>query len=89
MRDAALPVMYHEERLPTGYGILTNWHENLEILWFTKGLGRVIIDNVQVDAEPGDLAVFLLYNISSASQQESTASVRRRREFPKFCDVPA
>ena len=61
MRDAALPIMYHEERLPSGYGILTNWHENLEILWFTKGLGRVIIDNVQVDAEPGDL-VFINSN---------------------------
>lgn len=55
MRDVTLPAVYHEERLPAGYGILTNWHENPEVLWFTKGRGTVLIDGVQVEAETGDL----------------------------------
>lgn len=57
IRDATFPALLHEDRLPPGYGILTNWHENLELLWFTRGRGLVIIDGVQHEAGPGDLVL--------------------------------
>ena len=57
IRDAMFPALLHEDRLLPGYGILTNWHENLELLWFTKGRGLVIIDGVQIEAGPGDIVL--------------------------------
>lgn len=57
IRDAMFPALLHEDRLLPGYGILTNWHENLELLWFTKGKGLVIIDGVQIEAGPGDIVL--------------------------------
>lgn len=57
IRDATFPALLHEDRLLPGYGILTNWHENLELLWVTKGRALVIIDGVQIEAGPGDIVL--------------------------------
>lgn len=57
IRDSAFPALLHEDRLPTGRRILTNWHENLELLCFTKGRGLVVIDDLQFETEPGDLVM--------------------------------
>ncbi|MDE7218300.1 MAG: AraC family transcriptional regulator [Oscillospiraceae bacterium] len=55
MRDSALPLFYHEEHFKAGYRILTHWHENPELLCFTRGRGTAVLDGVPIDVETGDM----------------------------------
>ena len=46
-----LPVLYH----PGGNGTISNWHENLEILYCTAGKGLLVCGGVEHTMLPGHL----------------------------------
>ena len=43
MKEPRLPFIYHYDRVDKNTDAISNWHENLEILTFVKGSGKVKI----------------------------------------------
>ncbi|MBO5270086.1 MAG: helix-turn-helix domain-containing protein [Clostridia bacterium] len=72
MDDPRLPFILHSTRRaprrPAGSG---NWHENIEILWFTEGEGVVTVDAERFSVTAGDIVILganALHTIASISQ---------------------
>ena len=57
MKDPMLPFIYHYDCVGQNTGAISNWHENIEILTFVKGKGRVKIGELWYEVNPGDIAV--------------------------------
>ena len=57
MKEPLLPFIYHYDRVGKQTGIISNWHENLEILTFVKGRGKVKIGEAWHTVNPGCIAV--------------------------------
>ncbi len=50
------PVIFHYDTVKS-WRSCANWHENVEILLFTKGKGAMICENEETPMEPGDIGV--------------------------------
>lgn len=57
MKEPLLPFIYHYDRVGKQTGTISNWHENLEILTFVKGRGKVKIGEAWHTVNPGCIAV--------------------------------
>lgn len=56
--DPSFPIIFHHDifTLANG-GFLPHWHEEMELLYFTRGSGTVFIDGTSFRAKAGDLVV--------------------------------
>ena len=52
-----LPIIFHYNIVKKGEPEIANWHENVELLYFTVGSGQVICNSVIYDVEAGDMIV--------------------------------
>jgi len=57
LNSRLLPFIYHFDVMQAGRRDYTHWHENIEILCFTEGRGRVICDYRRTDVAAGDIFV--------------------------------
>lgn len=58
LSDGRLPFILHDYRYPGGiHASYSNWHENLELLYFLEGRATVTSDNRRLTAVAGDIAV--------------------------------
>ena len=57
--DPKLPffLFVHRKNLATHKGSLQNWHENIELLFFTEGQGLVSVDESRLSVKAGEVAV--------------------------------
>lgn len=63
-----LPVIFHTDTLTAGHNYSTNWHENMEILLFLSGRGRVYCEDAVREMQEGDIAVIgsgMLHRVES------------------------
>ncbi|MBQ8813418.1 MAG: helix-turn-helix transcriptional regulator [Lachnospiraceae bacterium] len=68
-----LPIIFHYNVIRKGEPEIANWHENVEILYFTKGFGQVICNSVVYDVEAGDMIIVnsdLLHGVKKTKQGE-------------------
>lgn len=54
--DRELPIVFHYD-VVSGTSHLGNWHENIELLYCTKGEGQAICNGVEYEVHAGDLVV--------------------------------
>ena len=58
LSDGRLPFILHDYRSPAGaMGCYSNWHENLELLYFMEGSATVTSNDLHLEVTAGDLAV--------------------------------
>ena len=81
--DPSFPIIFHHDifTLANG-GFLPHWHEEMELLYFTRGSGTVFIDGTSFRAKAGDLVVSGFGCMHS--MQEAEAAVKMAyitREF--------
>ena len=65
-----VPVIFHHNKVCTR-SRYANWHENVEILFFTSGVGTVICEDKRVPVSAGDITVIdsgLLHRIESDNE---------------------
>ena len=63
-----LPLLFHADTLAAGHSCSTNWHENMEILLFLSGRGRVFCEDTDLEMREGDIAVIgsgMLHRVES------------------------
>lgn len=68
-----LPFIFHSDVMDKSTRDYTHWHENLEILCFYKGNGRVLCDSLLTEVTEGDLFVV---NSERLHMVESDCEVR-------------
>ncbi len=49
-----LPIIFHHDHV-SPKGCLSNWHENIELLYCSAGKGKAIINSTPVEMKPGSL----------------------------------
>lgn len=54
--DKELPIVFHYD-IVEARSYLGNWHEEIELLYCTKGEGQIICDGVEYNVSSGDLVV--------------------------------
>lgn len=82
-----LSVIYHFDTI-TGSNLNLNWHENIEILRFRAGEGKVRIQTEDHDAQTGDFCIFPanhLHGVSSAFTQYDCMIIDRA--LPLSCGI--
>lgn len=52
-----LPIIFHYTIVKKGEPEIANWHENVEILYFTKGFGQVICNSTLYNVDAGDMII--------------------------------
>lgn len=52
-----LPIIFHYNIIDKGGIDVANWHENIELLYFTKGVGQVLCNSTVYDMHAGDLFI--------------------------------
>ena len=52
-----LPIIFHEHLVPRNEFYSANWHENIELLYFTEGYGQALCNSVIYDVEAGDIII--------------------------------
>lgn len=52
-----LPLIFHYDIIEKGKIEIANWHENIELLYFTKGMGQVLCNSVVYEVSAGDLFI--------------------------------
>lgn len=65
-----LPVIFHRDEVRCGCFCPTNWHDNVEILYFIEGKGNVVCENSSTEAEAGDIIVIdsnLIHRVETGS----------------------
>ncbi|MEG0691771.1 MAG: AraC family ligand binding domain-containing protein [Oscillospiraceae bacterium] len=56
--DPNFPITFHPAQYGNGsVGFYMHWHEHIEILYFVEGSADMLIDNSQISAKQGDIAV--------------------------------
>lgn len=71
--DKQLPIIFHYDIVESGASAIANWHENIELLYFTVGLGQINCNSVVYDVKKGDLIVVnsnLLHSARTTSHLE-------------------
>lgn len=70
MREG-MPVIFHHDEVLAGCVYTANWHENLELLYFTEGSGTVICEDERTAVCAGDVCIIdsgLLHRVESDSE---------------------
>lgn len=57
LHNTKLPFIFRHDTMHAGQKDFTHWHENIEILYFEKGRGRVTSDYTVSETEAGDLFI--------------------------------
>lgn len=70
MDNFSFPFIYHNTRVVKRENC-ANWHDNIELLCFTKGSGFLQIDGNSTEVHAGDIAVINLEQIHSISSSTS------------------
>lgn len=66
LSDGRLPFILHDYRHPKGIGVAySNWHENLELLYFLEGSAVVTSNEQRIEVGAGELAVINANHIHS------------------------
>lgn len=55
--DPAFPVIFHYDTVSAKLFCESHWHENIEMLLFTKGEAKVLLNSEEVFAKEGDIIV--------------------------------
>lgn len=55
--DKRLPIIFHYDRVFPNRGMISNWHDNIEILYCTEGAGQIICNSVEYNIKKGDLFI--------------------------------
>lgn len=71
MGASHIPFIFHRFEFKNKKNVdVGNWHENVELLYFTKGHATVTSDDLHVDVEPGDIAIINANRIHTISADE-------------------
>ena len=85
LKDPKLPFYFHYTKLNTGNTIgVANWHEDIEILYFTEGTASVISGGKHIHAQAGDIVV-INSNETHSMVAESITSFYCLIVFSAFC----
>lgn len=57
LEDRKLPIIYHLDNVKVLQSDLSNWHENIEIIYCIEGSGQIICNAVDYHVEKGDIFV--------------------------------
>ena len=57
LENNILPFIFHKIILKNNGKGIANWHENIEFLYFFKGMGKVIYNQSEYMVEPGDMII--------------------------------
>ena len=57
LEEKKLPIIFHYNMMDKGGTEIANWHENIELLYFTKGIGQVLCNSVVYEVSAGDLFI--------------------------------
>lgn len=57
LENNILPFIFHKIVLKNNGKGIANWHENIEILYFFKGRGKVMYNQAEYMVEPGDMII--------------------------------
>lgn len=71
--NTKLPFIFRHDTMHAGEKDFTHWHENIEILYFEEGRGRVTSDYTVSETEAGDLFVVnseRLHMVESADEKQ-------------------
>ncbi|MBP3321703.1 MAG: AraC family transcriptional regulator [Clostridia bacterium] len=71
--NTKLPFIFRHDTMHAGEKDFTHWHENIEILYFEEGRGRVTSDYTVSETAPGDLFVVnseRLHMVESADEKQ-------------------
>ncbi len=71
MGESHIPFIFHRFEIKDRKNVdVGNWHENIELLYFTKGHATVTSDDLHVEVEPGDIAIINANRIHTISADE-------------------
>lgn len=84
----SFPVIFHYNVVKeNAQGIYFHWHENIEILYFTKGKGRVMNGGETFLAQETDIAVINANSIHSIQSVEGTVEYHCLIVDQSFCEM--
>lgn len=65
LANASIPICYHFDTVygKQGIGSYTNWHKELEILYFTEGTADVMCNGQAYSVQAGDMAILFPYSL--------------------------
>lgn len=71
MGESHIPFIFHRFEIKDRKNVdVGNWHENIELLYFTKGHATVTSDDLRVEVEPEDIAIINANRIHTISADE-------------------
>lgn len=68
--DELMPFWFHKDTVTKGTGDISNWHKNIEILYFVEGCGKVICDMEVEEVSAGDIFVVNSNSIHSVKTND-------------------
>lgn len=84
--DELMPFWFHKDTVTKGTGDISNWHKNIEILYFVEGNGRVICDMEENDVKAGDIFVVNSNSVHSV-KTDDVVKYYCLIVDKKFCDI--
>lgn len=83
--DELMPFWFHKDTVTKGTADISNWHHNIEILYFVEGSGEVICDMEVENVSVGDIFVVNSNSIHSV-KTEDVVKYYCLIVDKKFCD---
>jgi len=68
--DKLTPFIFHRDRISSDMHISSNWHKNIEILYFIEGKGEVICNMETVNVSEGDVFVINSNDVHSTKTDD-------------------
>ena len=68
--DELMPFWFHKDKVTKGMADISNWHHNIEILYFVEGCGEVICDMEAEEVCEGDIFVINSNSIHSVKTDD-------------------
>ena len=68
--DELMPFWFHKDTVTKGTADISNWHHNIEILYFVEGSGEVICDMEVENVSVGDIFVVNSNSIHSVKTED-------------------
>ena len=88
-----LPIIFHHDHV-SPKGCLSNWHENIELLYCSAGKGKAIINSTPVEMKPGSLILInsgdIHYTVPDTEALEYYCQIKHRyaqavEEYERTC----
>ena len=57
LEDKAIPIIFHYDVVGENKRGMSNWHDNIEIIYCMEGSGQAICNSVEYDVVSGDILV--------------------------------